>query len=56
MEYKIKENKFFKEFVDNVERMNVLYNGKRFIQAEQLRDELSERLDDIMRIETDFYD
>lgn len=38
------------EFHEDIERMRDLYHSSRFTQAEQLRDELAERLDDIMRI------
>ena len=38
------------EFEDDVNRMMELYKIHRYTQAEQLRDELAERLDDIMRL------
>ena len=37
------------DFVQEYERMILLYKNKRYTQAEQLRDKLSERLDDAMR-------
>ena len=39
------------EFVDNIRWMNSLYNAGRYTKAEQVRDELAERLDDIMRLD-----
>ena len=36
-------------FVQECERMVSLYKNQRYTQAEQLRDKLSERLDDVMR-------
>jgi hypothetical protein len=38
------------EFEDDVNRMMELYKAHRYTQAEELRDELAERLDDIMRL------
>ena len=38
------------EFEDDVNRMMELYKAHRYTQAEQLRDQLAERLDDIMRL------
>jgi hypothetical protein len=37
------------DFVQECERMISLYKNQRYTQAEQLRDKLSERLDDVMR-------
>jgi hypothetical protein len=37
------------DFVQECERMISLYKNQRYPQAEQLRDKLSERLDDVMR-------
>ena len=37
------------DFVQECERMISLYKKQRYTQAEQLRDKLSERLDDVMR-------
>lgn len=37
------------DFVQECERMISLYKDQRYTQAEQLRDKLSERLDDVMR-------
>lgn len=37
------------DFVQECDRMISLYKTKRYTQAEQLRDKLSERLDDVMR-------
>jgi hypothetical protein len=37
------------DFVQECERMILLYKNQRYTQAEQLRDKLSERLDDVMR-------
>ena len=37
------------DFIQEYERMILLYKNKRYTQAEQLRDKLSERLDDAMR-------
>ena len=41
----------FQEFVDDLHRMNGLYNAGYYTKAEKARDELAERLDDIMRLE-----
>ena len=38
------------EFNDDVDRMMQLYGNSRYTQAEELRDDLAERLDDIMRL------
>jgi hypothetical protein len=38
------------EFMNEVRRMRELYSNQKFMMAEKLRDELAERLDDIMRI------
>ena len=37
------------DFIQECERMISLYKNQRYTQAEQLRDKLSERLDDVMR-------
>jgi len=37
------------DFVQECDRMISLYKNQRYTQAEQLRDKLSERLDDVMR-------
>ena len=37
------------DFVQECERMISLYKNQRYTQAEQLRDKLAERLDDVMR-------
>ena len=42
------------EFNDDVDRMIELYKAHRYTQAEQLRDELAERLDDIMRLGSNY--
>jgi len=39
------------EFIDDLHKMNRLYNAGYYTRAEQVRDELTERLDDIMRLE-----
>lgn len=39
----------FFDFIQECERMILLYKNKKYTQAEQLRDKLSERLDDVMR-------
>ena len=36
------------DFIQECDRMISLYKNKRYTQAEQLRDKLSERLDDVM--------
>ena len=38
------------EFLEDVKHMQGLYGKNRYTQAEQKRDELAERLDDIMRL------
>ena len=38
------------EFIEEVECMMRLYGESRYTQAEQTRDELSEKLDDVMRL------
>lgn len=38
------------EFNEEVDRMMGLYGNSRYTQAEALRDELAEKLDDIMRL------
>lgn len=38
------------EFNDEVDRMMGLYKAHRYTQAEELRDELAKKLDDIMRL------
>lgn len=37
------------EFIDEVEYMQGLYGKQRYTQAEQVRDKLAEKLDDVMR-------
>ena len=37
------------DFVQECERMISLYKNQRYTQAEQLRDKLSEKLDDVMQ-------
>jgi hypothetical protein len=37
------------EYVDEIKRMQAMYNSGHFTRAEELRDELAEKLDDIMR-------
>jgi hypothetical protein len=37
------------DFIQECDRMISLYKNQRYTQAEQLRDKLSERLDDVMR-------
>lgn len=37
------------DFFQECERMISLYKNQRYTHAEQLRDKLSERLDDVMR-------
>lgn len=37
------------DFIKECDRMIKCYENRRYIQAEQLRDKLSEKLDDIMR-------
>ena len=37
------------DFIKECDRMISLYKNQRYTQAEQLRDKLSERLDDVMR-------
>lgn len=37
------------EFMDEVEYMQGLYGKQRYTQAEQVRDKLAEKLDDVMR-------
>ena len=39
----------FLQFVNEVDYMRQLYKGGRYTKAEQTRDKLSEKLDDIMR-------
>ena len=36
------------EFIEEVKHMMSIYGNKRYTQAEQLRDKLLERLDDVM--------
>ena len=36
-------------FIQECDRMISLYKNQKYTQAEQLRDKLSERLDDVMR-------
>ncbi len=38
------------DFIQDCNRMISLYKAQRYIQAEQLRDKLSDKLDDVMRI------
>ena len=38
------------EFIEEVKRMMGLYGASRYTQAEETRDELAERLDDMMRL------
>jgi len=38
------------EFIGDVEHMMKLYGNSRYTQAEEWRDKLAERLDDIMRL------
>ena len=37
------------DFIQECDRMISLYKNQRYTQAEQLRDKLAERLDDVMR-------
>lgn len=37
------------DFIKECERMISLYKNQKHLQAEKLRDKLSERLDDVMR-------
>ena len=37
------------EFIEEVKHMMGLYGASRYTQAEQTRDELAEKLDDVMR-------
>ena len=38
------------EFIEEVKHMMGLYGANRYTQAEQTRDELAEKLDDVMRL------
>ena len=38
------------DFIQECDRMISLYKNQRYTQAEQLRDELADKLDDVMRI------
>lgn len=38
------------EFIEEVKHMMRLYGVSRYTQAEQTRDELAEKLDDVMRL------
>lgn len=38
------------EFIEEVKHMMGLYGANRYIQAEQTRDELAKKLDDVMRL------
>ena len=38
------------EFIEEVKRMMDLYGASRYTQAEQIRDKLAEKLDDVMRL------
>ena len=38
------------EFIEEVKRMMDLYGASRYTQAEQIRDDLAEKLDDVMRL------
>ena len=38
------------EFIEEVKHMMSLYGASRYTQAEQIRDELAEKLDDVMRL------
>jgi hypothetical protein len=38
------------EFIEEVKYMMDLYGASRYTQAEQIRDELAEKLDDVMRL------
>jgi ElaB/YqjD/DUF883 family membrane-anchored ribosome-binding protein len=38
------------DFMDEVEHMMKLYGNQRYTQAEEQRDKLAEKLDDIMRL------
>ena len=40
------------EFNEEVDRMMCLYKSQRYTQAEELRDELAKRLDDIMSLDS----
>ena len=48
-----KDNEEMQEFLSNINYMQRLYSRQKYSQAEKIRDELSEKLDDIMRINTD---
>jgi len=45
------EPELFVDFVNDVQRMKFLYQKGKYTLAEETRDQLRERLDDIMRIE-----
>ena len=38
------------EFIEEVKHMKGLYGASRYTQAEQTRDELAEKLDDVMHL------
>lgn len=38
------------DFINEVEHMQKMYGNQRYTQAEKCRDELAEKLDDIMRL------
>jgi hypothetical protein len=44
------EEELFTDFISDIERMRVLYDRDKMYSAEKLRDDLAERLDDIMRL------
>ena len=44
----------YNEFIDDFKRMCELYKVNRYVQSDELMRELSERMDDIRRLELDF--